>query len=306
MVVAAPAGTTPGRAARALGRRLTRTLAITVLIGACGPPAPSASPIVETCVELSSGQAVGLSWSQTGRFLGIGTTGPNGSPGAQVMDAEGRAVGSRIAGRDLLPTAVAVTPDGRLVWLERDGSTTKLVEDRAEGIVETPLPEGVDGLAWTAIGFALLQHPADGGTRVLNLDVDRPEAPTLSYATNLFAERLWISADPESMVLTIAHPDHRDAPSSFQVILANTEHQLEPAGADASGASMPASRRWIVYRSSTTSHMEAVTVADPGSAVTLRDRGAKLGMVSDRGILAFVPDEPDGQVCLTDVAALLP
>jgi hypothetical protein len=297
MVVAVPAGT----------RLRAVALAAALLLSTCGGPTPSATPVAETCTDLATAQARGLSWSQTGRYLGIGTIGPDGSTSARVIDSEGRSVGDPVHGRDwLLPESVVVTPDGRPSWLERRAGATLLVEDRAEGIVETPLPDGVDGLGWTAIGFALLQHPADGGTRILNLDVDRPGAPTVSYETELFAERLWISADPESKVLTIGHPDHHDAPSSFQVVLSVVEHHLEPEGADASGASMPALRRWVVYHSVATSRMTAVKVADPGTTVVLRDRAAQRGMVSDRGILAYVPEDPYGVVCLVDVASSLP
>ena len=266
----------------------------------------TALPVAEVCVDLATSQAAGLSWSQLGRFLAVGTIGPDGSPGATLLDAGGRTVGASISERDLLPASVVVTAEGRLAWLERRGGATVLVEDRAEGRATTPLPEGIDGLGWTAVGFALLQHPEAGGSRILNLDVDRPDEPTISYETDLFVERLWIAADPETMVLTITHPDHRDAPASFLVVGGASEHQLEPAGADASGASMPALRRWVVYHSATTSRMEAVLVSDPGTTLALRDREAQRGMVSDRGILAFVPADPYGVVCLVDVAAHLP
>ena len=128
----------------------------------------------------------------------------------------------------------------------------------------------------------------------------------MTYETGLFAERLWISADPESLLLTISHPDHRDAPTSFVVVLSEVEHQLEPPGADSSEASMPALRRWVVYHSAATSRMQAVKVSDARETIVLRDRAATRGSVSDGGILAFVPVEPYGQVCLADVASSLP
>jgi len=284
---------------------LAAVVALVALAG-CAAPTPTPSPAPERCIDLATRQAVALSWSQSGTFLGIGMVGPDGSPSAGVIDAHGRPVGEPIDDQDVEPSSVVVTPDGRLAWLASSGGETLLVEDRPQGFFVTSVPEGVDGLGWTAIGFALLQHAPDGGSRILNLDVDRPDSPTVSYATDLHVERLWISADPEHMVLTLAHPDHHDVPATFQVVGSGTEHHLAPAGADASGASMPSLRRWVVYRSAATSRMEAMSVLDGAATVTLADRPAERGMISDRGILAYVPAEPYGQVCLVDVSAKLP
>ena len=279
-------------------------------LAGCATPAPTATPGptagTERCVDLAATQAVGLAWSQTGSFLAVGTVGPDGSPGLRVVEADRVVVSEPLHDPDVLPSTVAITPDGRLAWLEERGAGRVLVEARDGGLVETALPPGIDGLAWTAIGFALLQHPPEGGSRVLILDVDRPQEPTVTYETGLRVERLWISADPEHMVLTISHPDHRDAPASFDVVGASTTHHLEPEAADATGASMPSLRRWVVYRSASTSLMTAVRVADPSRVVPLSARPSARGMVSDRGVLAFVPVEPYGQLCLLDVAALLP
>ncbi len=287
-------------------RRSGAVALLVSLVAGCVTSVPTASPSAERCTEMATRQVVGLSWSQTGQFLGIGLVGPDGSPSAEVIDTSGRAVGGRVDRQGLVPSSVVVTPDGRLAWLERGGGKTTLVEDRPEGMVTTPLPDGVDGLGWTAIGFALLQHPAEGGSRILNLDVDRPGEPTVSYATDLHVERFWITADPEHMVLTIAHPDHHDVPATFQVVGSGTEHHLEPAGADASGASMPSLRRWVVYHSTATSRMAAVRVAEPGTTVVLHEAAAQRGMVSDRGVLAYVPAEPHGMLCLVDVSTKLP
>ena len=297
MVVAVPAGT-----------RLAVALAIAAALSACGgqsAPSSSVTPVSETCIDLGGTQAHGLSWSQTGRFLGIGTLGPDGSTSARVVDSEGRVVGEPIDDPDILAATVVVTPDGHPAWVERRPGPDVLVARGEGGLVETALPEDILGLGWTAIGFALLQLPPDGGTRILNLDVDRPGAPTVSFETALRAERLWISADPETTLLTIVDVDQRLTPVSFLVAGADNEHRLEPGDADATGASMPSLRQWVVYHSPSTSRMVAVRVADPSRAVVLVDRDAALGSISDAGILAYVPEEPYGRLCFVDVSAKL-
>jgi hypothetical protein len=303
LVVAVPAGTRLGAPAL-----LAVVATAAMILGGCGSPPPT-DPKAERCTDLP-GEPVGLAWSQTGQHLGIGLFGPDGSTGARSIDDAGRLVAA-VDDPDTLSTSVVVTPEGRLAWVERRPGPDVLVEDRESGRVETELPEDIFGLGWTAIGFALLQLPPEGGTRVLNLDVDRPGAPTVSFETGLYAERLWISADPETTLLSLVDTDLRHAPVSFLVAGAGMEHRLEPPGADASGASMPSLRRWVVYHSTATSRMEAIRVADPTTAIVLHDAPAVRGMVSDRGILAYVPAPPAGagaphEVCLVDVSAKLP
>jgi hypothetical protein len=286
--------------------RFAVTLASVVALWACGGPGPSDSTATEICVDLGPTEAVGLSWSQTGRYLGIGTFGPDGSTTARVIDSEGRVVVEPIDDADILSATVVVTPEGRPAWIERRDGRDVLVEHRQAGVVETEVPADIFGMGWTAVGFALLQLPPEGGTRILNFDVDRPGAPTVSYETALQGERLWISADPETKLLTIVDTAFLPPPISFLVVGAEMEHRLAPpdADADATGASMPSLRRWVVYHAPATSRMLAMRVADPSQTVVLVD-GAARGSISDAGILAFVPVEPDGRLCLLDVSTKL-
>jgi hypothetical protein len=311
-VVAVPLGTTRTAAAAGSTRRAASLGTIAVFaallvapLAGCGAPMGTGAAAAK-CVDLDE-DVVQIAWSQTGAFVAIGTVDGAGKPWVRSLriddpDFENGSAAHFEAG--MRAETVVVDAAGRLAWIAASDLGPQLVE--AGPGRSTRLPPGVASISWTAIGYALLEHPEDGGSRVLNLDPDRPDEPTVSYATDLFVERLWISADPETMVLTVTHPDHRDVPPTFEVVGATATTHLEPAGADASGASMPALRRWVVYRSAATSRMEAVKVADAGVSVVLSERPALRGMVSDRGILAFVPVEPHGQLCLVDVAAKLP
>ena len=267
--------------------------------------APTATAAAERCIDVP-GDAAGLAWSPTGRYLAVGTVDPAGVKAAQVLDTSGDGPTTAVIEREMLPETVVTSVDGQLAWISAGATGRQLVVNQPDGMRFTVLPDEVVGLGWTAIGYALLEHPAAGGSRVLIADIDRPADPNEIHRTDLTVARLWIAADREIMVLSIAHPDHRDAPVSFQVVGAEETQELEPPGADASGASMPALRRWLVYRSASTSRMEAVPVDDPDAVVTLVDRAARRGMISDGGMLAYVPVEPANQVCLVDVAAELP
>jgi hypothetical protein len=285
-----------------MGRAL---LCLAAMLSACGGPTASAATAGERCVDLQA-DAVGLAWSQTGQFLAVGTDDGSGAHAGRILDVSGDGVGNVVVEAEMLPTTVVSSVEGRLAWLSDTANGRQLTEDRPGGTGFTLLPDTITGLGWTAIGYALLEHPADGGSRVQILDVDRPGDPNPIFQTDLNVERLWITADPEYLLLTITHPDHRDAPTTFEVDGPEAQRHLEPPGADASGASMSTLRRWVVYHSAATSRMEAVTVEDVSKRVTLTDRAAVRGMVSDRGILAYVPAEPAGQVCLVDVGATLP
>ena len=291
-MVAVPAGT-----------RFAAALAVVAaaVAGCAGPTASADATTVERCFE-TQGDAVGLAWSQTGRFLAVGTD----QHAAQILDLEGDAVGSMVLEQEMVPTTVVSSADGHLAWISDGANGLQLTEDRAGGMQFTLLPDTMVGLGWTAIGFALLERPADGGSRVHLMDVDRPGDPNLIFQTDLTVERLWITADPEYLLLTVLHPDHRDAPATFEVVGPDARQHLEPPGADASGASMPSLRRSVVYRSAATSRMEAVDLSDPSVTITLTEQPALRGMVSDRGMLAFVPAAPANHVCLVDVASKLP
>ena len=284
-----------------------RVAAVVCAIGSfalagCGSPAPSAIAAAPRCSDLH-GEIVGLSWSQRGAFLAVAGTNAKDGAFAAVMTSAGTSFGEVIREPGLVPSSVVVEPAGRLSWINIANSDV-IVEDRPEGRRRIPLPAEIQDIAWTAIGYALLERTAEG-SRVLLLDPDRPEAPVVLYRTELAVEHLWISADPEHLLLTVVHPDHRDAAASFEVVNSETSRRIEPPGADASGGSMPSLRRQVVYRSATSGRMEAVAIDDPGSSVVVSSRPALLGAVSDAGVLAYADAEQPGILCIEDVAAKL-
>ena len=276
-------------------------------LAACVAPVDTASsaPGAATCVDLGE-QVVQLAWSQTGAFLGVGTVDADGTPWARSLrsDDPDRADGDARHVAGMLAESVVVGPSGELAWLSDMPGGRVLVEDGPGGRA-VALPDGVSAIAWTAVGYALLQHPTGGGSRVLILDPDRPEDPGVKYETDLVVERLWISADPEQMLLTTSHPDHRDQPNGFEVVGSTASRHIEPPGTDLSGGSMPSLRRQVVYRSSETGRMLVVRVDAPDRPVELTDVATAFGRVSDRGVLAYVPVEPEGRLCLSDVSAVL-
>jgi hypothetical protein len=284
-------------------------VAILAALVAAGCTAPVQAPegAREGCRDFDQ-EIVQLAWSQTGTFLAVGTIDAEGQPWARVVRADnpGPDVDEARSWAGMLAGTVVVRADGQLAWVAETDVGRQLIEDAPDGRA-TGLPDDVTAIAWTAIGFALLQRPPEGGSRILLLDVDRPAAPTVLHETDRAVERLWIPADPEVMLLTIVHPDHRDAPPSYEVVRSAATQQLEPPGADTSGASMPALRRSVVYRSAITGRMQAVNVGEPGVPPTvLSERAATRGAVSDHGLLALAAAERPGRLCLIDVAALLP
>jgi hypothetical protein len=283
-------------------------IAAIAMVALTGCTNATASPrqAPDTCVELGD-EIVQLAWSQTGAWVAVGMIRPDGTPGARLLRSDGSMAADAVRTSDMDASTVVVSADGRLSWVAEGAGGRTLVEDRPEGRTMTPLPDGVTGIGWTAVGYALLQRQPDGGSRVLLLDVDRPAEPTVMHETERAVERLWISADPEVMLLTIVHPDHRDLPPAFEVVGTDATNHLEPPGADTSGASMPSLRRFVVYRSSISGRMEAVRMSDPHAPpVVLSERAATRGMISDRGLLAVAAADAVGRLCLIDAAGLLP
>ena len=276
---------------------------ISLSVAGCGSPTPSAVAANPRCSDLH-GEIVGLAWSQRGAFLAVGTEGQGGAPGAFVVEAAGGTAGTSVVETEMVASSVVVSAEGRLAWLSERADGRVLTVDGEDGMIVAPLDGDIHGLAWTAIGYALLERTAEG-SRVLLLDPDRPEAPGVLYRTELAVEHLWISADPEHLLLTVVHPDHRDAPASFEVVNSETSRRIEPPGADASGASMPSLRRQVVYRSATSGRMEAVSIDEPSAPVVLSSRAALKGAVSDAGVLAYADAEQPGMLCIEDVAAKL-
>jgi hypothetical protein len=292
-------------ARRSAGSRAA-TLIVTAVLGlmGCAAPASPTPAAAEKCLDLGE-EIVQLAWSQTGSHLAVGTIDAAGMPGARIVTADGPAPEASGPRTDpgMLPETVVAGPSGELAWIAETATGRSLVEAERGG--STPLPDEVTGIAWTAIGYALLQRRPGGGTRILLLDIDRPDDPNTLYETDLVVGRLWVSADPEFMLLTIAHPDHLDMRPSFDVVSPDGTRHLEPPGADLTGGSMPASRAQVVYRSAADGRMRVVRLSEPGSATMLSERRALLGRVSDPGILAIAAANQVGRLCLVDVAALL-
>ena len=272
-------------------------------LAGCTLPGPTGRPAIATCVDAGAPIAQ-LAWSQTGAFLAVGTVDATGRHSARVLTPSGVLAAEPISEPGMLAGSVVVSAGGRLAWLSDDPDGRRLVEDTAGGGSATWLPAGVTAIGWTAIGYALLQ-PGDDGSRVLLLDVERPDAPTTLYETELVVERLWISADPEFLLLTIVHPDHRDTDPTYMVVGPSTQVHLQPPGADTTGASMPMLRRKVVFHSTISGRMEIIAADGSGEPIQLSSQAAIRGMISDRGILALAAADAPGSLCLVDVAALL-
>ncbi len=286
-------------------RTIAAALAATFALAGCAGPVPTPQRGAERCRDLGE-EIVQLAWSQTGAFLAVGTVDAQKQPWARVIRADDpdlaldqpRSVAGMLAG------TVVVRADGNLAWIAESPAGRVLVQDTPDGEA-TRLPDDVTEIAWTAIGYALLQRPPEGGSKVLLLDVDRPDRPSVLYETDLAVQRLWTSADPEFLLLTIAHPDHLDMRPSFDVVLPDGTRHIEPPGSDLTGGSMPVGRGQVVYRSAADGRMHVVSVSQPNSATVLSERPATLGRVSDGGLLAIAAADQVGRLCVVEVAALV-
>ncbi len=325
-MLAVPTGTTlagaattrAGAATTRAGAAPLRTRAVAaILLGvaavaltACDEaPAPTAAPIApERCLPVG-GNVLSLAWSQTGAFVAVGGTDPGGTPFARVVTVDGSPFGEVVVDRDLNPFAVVVDPTGNLAWKNTSGIDS-LVERRPEGRRQTPLPASIVDIGWTAVGYALLEaseRADDPGGRVLLLDPDRPDDLAVIHETERHPTGLWISGDPEQLLLWTARVDGRgEVVVGFEVAGSTATTFIEPAGADVTGASMPSLRRHVVFRTVPDRRIHALDLARPEAIVALDDRPAGIGAISDGGILALAVEEPAGTLCLVDVAAKLP
>jgi hypothetical protein len=269
-----------------------------LVLAGCGAPGPTAGPAGERCVDLG-GDVQTIAWSQSGAFLAVVWATADGPSGIQLLAADGRSAGPVVSEH---AWKAVVSGERGLAWLAGPRGDQVLVEDRPEGRRETELVGEVLDIAWTAIGYALLRRTEFDGSEVAILDVERPNVDVI-HETSASIGWLWISADPEWLVLTSLGepPDALETPV-FEVIGATSRLTLAPSGANGGPASMPRFRRHLVYGADL--QMAAIRLDRPDAPVTLAD-GFR-GQVSDDGMLAYASGADPTRLCLVDVAALLP
>lgn len=290
---------------------------VAVALSACSTELRDVLPTPEagasSCLDLGANQGIDvtrIAWSQTGAFMAVGAENRvlDTDKTIRVLRADGTPFGEPIEGDlSMLTGTVVVTPDGRLAWVEDHEEVRFLVEDVPDGRQITRLPDRTETIAWTAGGYVLLQrdHSEEAAARLLVYDPDHPGEPTVLHEERGSAiSQFWISADLEQLLLTVLEPGQADPVAWFEVVGATTSRRIDVPAADVTGASMPSLRSTIVYRSTEAQRMVATLVDDPAASVVLSDRQARGGMVSDRGILAYMADPP-GTLCVLDVSAQL-
>jgi len=274
-------------------------------LGACGttgpsaPSGPSPLPLVDGCVDLGD-QIWGMSWSPGGQYLAVSTWDQVGDPLSWLFSADGRPAGAVLTEPGMNLSAIAVGPDGRRAWLAGNRQTPRnsLIEDGALGRRETPLAGPTEGLGWTVNGYAYIERRPIGDA-VLVVDPNHPDQVHELHTGSGVVDAFWISPDGKVMVFTRLASD---GGTEFQVIDPNGTHDVEPAGADESGASTFGPH--LVYHTSG-GDMAAVTLADPTHAVVIGSRRTHAGMISDHGLLAEVGLASPATLCFEDVAAEL-
>ena len=142
-------------------------------------------------------------------------------------------------------------------------------------------------------------------SRVVMLDPDRPEEPTLLHETRRPVARLWVTPDPEWVLLTVAGDragdGSGDGPAGFIVVGPTRTSTVDAPDADSSMASMTRSRNEIVYREHASGRMVAVSTSDLKRRI-LTERPVRFGLVSGQDVLAVASTTP-GEVCLTQLTS---
>jgi hypothetical protein len=251
--------------------------------------------LVGGCLDLGD-EIVAMSWSPGGQYLAVGTLdGAGGHPRSWLVTADGGLAGevlTAVPGMEIY--SVVVGPDGRRVWLSdaRDTPAQSLVEDQLLGRRVTPLPGPMTTIGWTQLGYAVVER-RELGDAVLLIDPNDPAHPSEVHGGGVI-DRLWISPDATVMVFTRRA---EDGEVMFEVVDPKGGHDLEPAGADASSASMLGGL--LVYHAGG-GDMAAVAVNDPAAPFTISGRRTRSGMISDRGILAEAGWDGPGLLCFED------
>ena len=158
------------------------------------------------------------------------------------------------------------------------------------------MPGVIEAIQWTAIGYAALQAPPDGTARIVLLDPDRPADPTVLFETQKPITSLWVTPDPEWILLTVGGVGSGDESAGFIVVAPTRTFTVDAPDSDGSTASMTLSRNDIVYREGASGQMVAVSTTDLKRRI-LTEQAVRFGVVSGRDVLAVASTTP-GEVCL--------
>jgi hypothetical protein len=273
-----------------------------MLVMACGSssPTPTASPAAH-CVSLPDGDVLSLAWSQAGTHLSVGVKERDGRPAARTIDVPTMTWSASAYDPGMLAESVVLSATGRLAWLRAGAGTLALVEDGPAGRRVVELPAGVQAIQWTAIGYAAIERPAADLTRIILVDPARPASPTVLHETTQTVEQLWVTPDPEWVVLGVS-ADGGSPTRGFIVVGPTRTVAFDVADADGSAVSMTPSRSRVVYRSAESGQMKSVAVSNPAEPRVLWDQPVKFGTMSGRGVLAAAIASTPAAVCLVDVA----
>jgi len=170
------------------------------------------------------------------------------------------------------------------------------VEATASGRRVVEVPVVLEAIQWTAIGYAALQRMPDGSARVVMLDPDRPDDLTILFETPGPVTSLWVTPDPEWILLSAGRADSADEPAGFIVVGPTRTLTVDAPDADGSTASMTLSRKRIVYREGESGRMVERSTTDQGRRVLI-DEPVLLGVVSGRDVLAVATTAP-GEICV--------
>jgi hypothetical protein len=276
--------------------RTVLTGLIAVVAAACGLRPPSVSAPAAGCFRLADEEVVSLAWSQDATHLGVGLRTADGGPAARTVDVVSMQTGELVRDDRMIPESVVVTSVGKLAWLRAGGDRTAIVESTASGDRVIDVSGAIEAIQWTAVGYAALQMTPDGGARILMLDPDRPDDPTVLYETGRPVTRLWVTPDPEWVLLSVGRAGSGDEPASFIVVGPTRTFSVEGSDSDGSTASMTLSRNDIVYRERASGRMAARSTHDLTRRI-LTEQPVRFGVVSGRDVLA-VASTTAGEICL--------
>jgi hypothetical protein len=274
---------------------------IVLAIAACGGTPPSAATSLSTvraasCLVLADEEIVSLAWSQDDAHLGVGLRTADGRPAARTVDVVSMHAGELVEDDRMIPESVVVTSDGHLAWLRAGQDGTAIVEATESGERVIDVPDDSEAIQWTAIGYASLQRTPKDTSRILMLDPDRPDQPTLLHETEKPVTRLWVTPDPEWILLTVGRGGSSDESAGFIVVSPTQTLTVDASDADGSLASMTRSRNDIAYREGASGRMVAVSTTDLERRI-LSEQPVRFGTMSGRDALAVATMTP-GEICL--------